>query len=205
MSEGPAYVSRGGTKLAAALDAFGIDPTGLICADLGSNVGGFTDCLLQRGAARVYAVDTGYGVLAWKLRRDERVVVLERTNAMHVTLPEPVALVTIDVGWTPQHHILPNAIRLLGHPPTVASLNREPGSGGPGPLGGSIITLIKPHYEAERSQLADGVLDPQTARADLQAIRERVAATGVEIKGLIESPLPGRKGNLEFLAWLTRR
>jgi len=183
--EGPTFVSRSGHKLAAALDAFSIDPSGRVCADLGSNVGGFTDCLLQRGARRGYAVDTGYGVLAWKIRRDPRVEVHERTNAMHVTLPEPVDLVTIDVGWTPQHHILPNALKLLGE-------------------GGSIITLIKPHYEADRSQLKGGVLDPQMARANLHVIHDRIAATGVEIRGIIESPLPGQKGNLEFLAWLTR-
>lgn len=97
------FASRSGHKLAAALDAFSIDPSGLICADLGCNVGGFTDCLLQRGAAKVYAVDTGYGTLAWKLR--DPVVVMERTNAMHVVLPETVDLVTIDVAWTPQHHV----------------------------------------------------------------------------------------------------
>src|SRR5687767_8878918 len=114
MSSECSYVSRGGLKLAAALDAFGIDPPGYVCADLGSNVGGFVDCLLQRGAKKVYAVDTGYGVLAYKLRIDPRVVVMERTNAMHVELPEVVDLITIDVAWTPQHRILPNAIRLSG-------------------------------------------------------------------------------------------
>ena len=107
------YVSRGGEKLAAALDRFGLDVTGLVCADLGSHVGGFVDCLLRRGAARVHSVDTAYGTLAWKLRRDSRVVVYERTNAMHVSLPEPVDLVTIDVGWTPQVRILPNVARLV--------------------------------------------------------------------------------------------
>ena len=93
--------------LAAALSAFELDVTGLVCADLGSHVGGFVDCLLQRDAARVYSVDTSYGTLAWRLRKDPRVVVLERTNALHVELPEHVDLVTVDVGWTPQHHILP--------------------------------------------------------------------------------------------------
>lgn len=184
--EGPAYVSRGGRKLAAALDAFGVDPDGRICADLGSNVGGFCDCLLQRGATRVYAVETGYGVLAWKIRRDERVVVLERTNAMHATLPEPVELVTIDVGWTPQHRILPNAVRLLSS-------------------GGTIITLIKPHYEADKSLLKGGVLDPQAARATLHGVCDRILAAGLDIRGIIESPLPGQKGNLEFLAALCPR
>src|SRR3977135_1400551 len=96
----PEYVSRACGKLAHPIREFQIDVSGLICADLGSNVGGFVDCLLQRGAAKVYAVEKGYGVVEWKLRKDPRVVVLERTNAMHVSLPEPVAIVTIDVAWT---------------------------------------------------------------------------------------------------------
>ncbi len=112
-SKSSKYVSRGGEKLAAALNHFEIDVSDLVCADLGSHVGGFVDCLVQRGAARVYSVDTSYGTLAWKLRRDPRIVVLERTNAMHVVLPEPVDLVTIDVGWTPQSKILPGAAGLL--------------------------------------------------------------------------------------------
>ena len=112
-SDDHAYVSRGGLKLAAALEAFGVSPAGWVCADLGSNVGGFVDCLLRHGAERVYALDTGYGVLAYRLRRDPRVVVRERTNALHAVLPEPVDLVTIDVGWTPQEYILPAAVRML--------------------------------------------------------------------------------------------
>src|SRR5436309_2115272 len=99
------FVSRAGQKLDHALDVFKIDVAGLTCADLGCNVGGFVDCLLQRGAAKVYAVDTGYGVLDWKLRKDARVIVMERTNAMHVALPERVTLVTIDVAWTRQQYI----------------------------------------------------------------------------------------------------
>src|ERR1700761_4113773 len=127
------FVSRAGQKLDHALDAFGVGVAGLACADLGCNVGGFVDCLLQRGAAKVYAVDTGYGVLEWKLRKDPRVVVMERTNAMHVDLPEPVSLVTIDVAWTRQRNILPAAGRIL---------SREPGA--------RVVTLIKPHYEADK-------------------------------------------------------
>src|SRR3954462_4454957 len=107
------FVSRAGRKLDHALTAFGLDVSGKTCADLGSNVGGFVDCLLPRGAAKVYAVETGYGVLDWKLRKDPRVVVMERTNAMHVPLPEPVAFITIDVAWTRQKHILPAARRLI--------------------------------------------------------------------------------------------
>jgi 23S rRNA (cytidine1920-2'-O)/16S rRNA (cytidine1409-2'-O)-methyltransferase len=127
----PEFVSRAGLKLDHALEVFGMAVAGLICADLGCNAGGFTDCLLQRGATRVYAVDTGYGALEWKLRKDPRVVVMERTNAMHVVLPEKVAFICIDVAWTKQRNILPAAVKLLAE-------------------GGEIVTLIKPHYEAPR-------------------------------------------------------
>src|SRR5688572_874247 len=133
------FVSRAGQKLEHAIAAFGIDVAGRVCADLGSNTGGFTDCMLQRGAARVYAIDTGYGVLEWKLRKDPRVVVMERTNAMHVVLPEPVGVVTIDVAWTRQHHILPAARRLVAPD-------------------GFVVTLLKPHYVADSSQLVKGRL-----------------------------------------------
>jgi 23S rRNA (cytidine1920-2'-O)/16S rRNA (cytidine1409-2'-O)-methyltransferase len=178
-----AYVSRGGAKLAAGLDAFGVKPAGQACADLGSNVGGFVDCLLQRGAARVYAIDTGYGTLAYRLRTDPRVVVMERVNAMHVALPEPVDLVTIDVAWTRQGKILPNAMTLL-----------KPG--------GRIITLIKPHYEADRSELRRGVLDAQAAPRILDAVRARIETLGLTINSVIKSPIPGGAGNVEFLALL---
>src|SRR3954462_8986128 len=124
------FVSRAGQKLHHALVTFGVSPEGKICADLGSNTGGFVDCMLQLGAVKVYAVDTGYGVLEYKLRKDPRVVVMERTNAMHVKLPEKVGLVTIGVAWTKQRNILPNARLLLAE-------------------GGEVVTLIKPHYEAE--------------------------------------------------------
>src|SRR6478752_1732141 len=107
------FVSRAGQKLEHALATFQLDVTGKTCADLGSNTGGFVDCLLRRGAAKVYAIDTGYGALDWKLRKDPRVVVMERTNAMHAQLPEPADLVTIDVAWTKQKHILPAARHML--------------------------------------------------------------------------------------------
>jgi 23S rRNA (cytidine1920-2'-O)/16S rRNA (cytidine1409-2'-O)-methyltransferase len=182
-SEEQGYVSRGGKKLIAALEVFGVDPTGMVCADLGSNVGGFVDCLLRRGAARVYAVDTGYGTLAYKLRRDPRVVVLERTNAMHVTLPEAVDLVTIDVGWTRQQHILPAAIRLL-----------KPG--------GRIITLIKPHYEAGREKSKGGVLDPDAAREVFEQTLSGVRGLNLRVEKTMPSPITGQKGNVEYLALL---
>src|SRR5947208_5897285 len=130
MSAPPDFVSRAGRKLQHALATFGLDVSGKVCADLGSNTGGFVDCLLRRGAAKVYAIDTGYGALDWKLRHDPRVLVMERTNAMHVTLPEKVAVVTIDVAWTKQKHILPAARGMMSDD-------------------GSCIRLIKPPYEAE--------------------------------------------------------
>jgi 23S rRNA (cytidine1920-2'-O)/16S rRNA (cytidine1409-2'-O)-methyltransferase len=175
------YVTRAGLKLAAALDAFGVNPAGRVCADFGSNVGGFVDCLLRRGAARVYAVDTGYGVLAWSLRKNPRVVVMERTNAMHVTLPEPVDLLTIDVAWTAQHNILPNAARQL-----------RPD--------GRIISLVKPHYEADKSLLQAGVLTPEDAHRVLEETLARIRSSGLQILNTIPSPITGNKGNLEFLA-----
>ncbi len=177
------YVSRGGDKLAAALDAFGIQPAGWICADLGSNVGGFVDSLLRRGASRVYAVDTAYGVLAYTLRTDPRVVVMERTNAMHVALPEPVDLVTIDVAWTPQQRILPNAVRLL-----------RPDA--------CIIALVKPHYEADRESLRHGVLDSADAKAVFDRVCRQIEASGLTVIRLIESPIKGQKGNIEYLVLL---
>jgi len=177
------YVSRGGEKLAAALDAFGVSPAGWVCADLGSNVGGFVDCLLRRGANRVYAIDTGYGVLAYTLRTDPRVVVLERTNAMHVTLPEPVDLATIDVAWTPQHRILPAAVSML---------NPD----------GRIISLVKPHYETDRSNLRHGVLSPENAKAAFDEVCGRIASIGLTVTQWLESPIKGQKGNVEYLVLL---
>jgi 23S rRNA (cytidine1920-2'-O)/16S rRNA (cytidine1409-2'-O)-methyltransferase len=132
------YVSRGGLKLAAALDAFELDPTGVICADVGASTGGFTDVLLQRGAVRVYAIDVGYGQLAWKLRQDERVVVMERTNARYLeSLPEPVSLVTVDASFISKKLILPVAKKWLATP-------------------GHIVALIKPQFEAGRGQVGKG-------------------------------------------------
>lgn len=180
------YVSRGGLKLEAALRAFGVDATGRICADFGSHAGGFVDCLLQHGAARVYAVEPGYGVLDYKLRRDARVVVCERTNALAYTSPEPCDLVTIDVGWTPQRLILPAARRCL----------RE---------GGVVLTLVKPQYEAEKPLLRAGVLPAEHLAAVLEQCRREVSSLGWIVEGEIESPIRGHGGNVEFLWKLGRR
>ncbi|MHC4233925.1 MAG: SAM-dependent methyltransferase [Planctomycetota bacterium] len=175
------YVSRGGEKLAAALDQFHVDPDDWVCADLGSNVGGFVDCLLQRGARKVYAIDTGYGELAWKLRRDQRVVVMERTNALHVELPEAVSLVTVDVSWTRQHLILPRARRLLAP-------------------GGLIIALIKPHYEADQRLLRRGVLPDDRVEGVVQQVIGRLGEADIEVADLMDSPLRGQGGNREVFA-----
>lgn len=174
------FVSRAGQKLDHALAVFDLDVRGMTCADLGCNAGGFVDCLLQRGATRVYAVDTGYGALDYKLRKDPRVVVMERTNAMHVTLPEPMDLVTIDVAWTRQKHILPAAAKLI-----------RPA--------GRIITLIKPHYEAPRALLRQGVLPEAMLEEVLDHVRQDIAAVGLHIDSQTCSPIKGAKGNTELL------
>src|SRR4051812_619478 len=177
------FVSRAGEKLDHALNAFALDVTGFTCADLGSNVGGFVDCLLQRGAANVYAVETGYGVVDWKLRKDPRVIVMERTNAMHVTLPELVALVTIDVAWTKQRYILPAARRLIADD-------------------GIVVTLVKPHYEAAPALLQKGILPSERVDEVVSSVRQGVAASGFEWVSDVLSPIKGAKGNTEVLALL---
>jgi len=177
------FVSRAGLKLEHALKLFCVDVSGLTCADLGSNTGGFVDCLLQRGAAGVYAIDTGYGALEWKLRKDPRVVVMERTNAMHAQLPKPVSLVTIDVAWTRQRNILPAAAKMLGP-------------------NGTIISLIKPHYEAEPAQLRNGVLMEEAMLTTIVQVRADIAAAGMTILAMADSPILGGKGNREMLAHL---
>ena len=179
------FVSRGGVKLAAALDHFGLDCAGLICADLGSHVGGFVDCLLQRGAARVHAVDTCYGTLAWTLRKDERVVVHERTNALHVVLPETVDLVTIDVAWTRQAVVLPQAKTLLKER-------------------GRIISLIKPQYEASDDQLHEGVVRGEHFDALVSRVLGAIGALGMAVVDRVESPITGHSGNREVLALLQK-
>jgi 23S rRNA (cytidine1920-2'-O)/16S rRNA (cytidine1409-2'-O)-methyltransferase len=165
-----------------------------VCADLGANVGGFTDCLLQAGASRVYAVDTGYGALAWKLRQDPRVTVMERSNALHAAPPEQVDLVAIDLGWTPQRHAIPAALKWL-----------KPGA--------RIISLIKPHYELskdeQRSMLKDGVLDEADAEQITERTMQEMPGLGALVLGLTKSPIVGgttkgnKRGNAEWLALLT--
>ena len=189
LDQGPPYVSRGGEKLAAALEAFGIPVQGRICADVGASTGGFTDCLLKNGAQQVYAIDVGHGILAWKLRQDERVVVMERTNARYVErLPEPPSLVTVDVSFISLKIILP----VISH--WFAT-----------PRGGDVIALIKPQFEAGRSAVARGggvIRDPAIHRQVLEDVLASSQAQGFALRGLIRSPLLGPKGNTEFLAWL---
>jgi 23S rRNA (cytidine1920-2'-O)/16S rRNA (cytidine1409-2'-O)-methyltransferase len=195
VSEGtPAFVSRGGLKLRHALDAFALDVRGLICADFGCNVGGFTDCLLKAGAQRVYAVDTGYGALAWTLRNDPRVKVMERTNALHAPPPDPVDLVVIDMAWTPQRLCVPAALAWL-----------KPA--------GRIVTLVKPHYELtpqEKHLLTRGVLDEHDAERITQRTVDQLPALGAACLGLVRSPIVGgagkgsARGNAEWLALVTR-
>ena len=184
------YVSRGALKLERALDEFAIDPAGLTAIDVGASTGGFTDLLLRRGAVRVYAVDVGYGQLAWSLRSDPRVVVLERENIRHTALsaiPEPCQLATIDVSFISLTLVLPR----------VAELMRPPG-------GKPIICLVKPQFEAGREHVAKGgvVRDPAARAAALDKVRDFAAANGFAVGPAVDSPIPGPAGNLEFLLLL---
>ena len=184
--EKPRFASRGGEKLAHALERFGVAVEGRVAADLGASTGGFTDALLQAGARRVYAVDVGYGQLAERLRRDARVVVLDRTNARSLAgLPEPVEVVTIDVSFISLGLVLPTAARLLAP-------------------GGTCIPLIKPQFEAGRRDVGKGgvVRDPEVHRRVLREVLAAAAENGFGARGLTASPLRGPAGNVEFLAEL---
>jgi 23S rRNA (cytidine1920-2'-O)/16S rRNA (cytidine1409-2'-O)-methyltransferase len=178
------YVTKGGLKLSFALSCFNLDATGLAAADLGCHRGGFTDCLLQHGAARVHAVDTGYGVLDWKLRNDARVIVHERTNLIHWTAPAPVDLVVIDAGWTPQRLSLPAALCSLKS-------------------GGRVLSLVKPQYEADKALLRRGVLLEEQVEPVLCRLRSEVGALAA-LLAEAPSPIPGSGGNREFWFLLAR-
>jgi 23S rRNA (cytidine1920-2'-O)/16S rRNA (cytidine1409-2'-O)-methyltransferase len=189
---GPRFVSRGGEKLEAALAVFGLeDLGGKVCVDVGASTGGFTDCLLQHGAGKVYAVDVGYGELHWKLRNDPRVVVMERTNARYLAgLPEPVALATIDASFISLKLLLPVV------------------KGWFGGAAGEVVALIKPQFEAGRVEVSrgDGVIhDREIHRRVLEDILGFATGAGFAICGLICSPIKGPKGNTEFLAFLATR
>jgi 23S rRNA (cytidine1920-2'-O)/16S rRNA (cytidine1409-2'-O)-methyltransferase len=180
------FVSRAGRKLEAALEHFAVDPRGWVCLDVGASTGGFTDCLLQRGAARVYAVDVGYGQLDYGLRQDRRVVVMERVNARHLApgdLPEPCDLATFDVSF----------ISLVKVVPAAAALVRS---------AGRLVTLIKPQFEVGKDRVGKGgVVRDETLRREI--IEQRVKdleAAGLRCAGWIDSPITGAQGNLEALA-----
>lgn len=180
------FVSRGGEKLDAALEACAIDPRGLICLDVGCSTGGFTDCLLQRSAARVYGVDVGYGQFDWRLRQDPRVVLLERTNVRYIDsslIPEPVGLVVIDVSFISLTKVLPALLPLL-QPHAI------------------IITLVKPQFEVGKGQVGRGgiVRDETQRQGALQAVVNGARLLGMHLQKAMDSPLKGKKGNLEILA-----
>jgi 23S rRNA (cytidine1920-2'-O)/16S rRNA (cytidine1409-2'-O)-methyltransferase len=188
LTEREPYVSRGGHKLAAALDAFAIDPAGRVCLDAGASTGGFTDVLLQRGALRVYAVDVGRGQLADALRRDGRVVSLERTNARTLgpgVLPEPVTLAVVDVSFISLGLVL------------------GPVAGCFGPSGGPVVPLVKPQFEAGRAALDKGVVrDPAVHLKVLRRVVGRARELGLAAVDAIASPILGPEGNREFLLHL---
>ncbi|MDF1810560.1 MAG: TlyA family RNA methyltransferase [Verrucomicrobiales bacterium] len=185
----PKFVGRGGLKLEKGLDTFGIDPTGLVALDAGASTGGFTDCLLQRGASKVYAYDVGKNQLAWKLRSDPRVVSREGINIRHMVpedIPEQVDLVVIDVSFISLTLILPPVFEVL-----------KPG--------GSVICLIKPQFELKKEQVGKGgiVREPELHEEAVEKIKSFAKdVLQKEWQGLTESPISGGDGNIEFLAWL---
>ena len=184
---GPRFASRGGEKLDAALESFQLNAAGWVCADVGASTGGFTDCLLQRGAAKVYALDVGEGILDWRLRNDPRVIVMENTNARYVEhLPERVRLVTIDASFISLKILLPVAQGWLE-------------------ANGEIVALIKPQFEAGRDRVGKkGVVrDLQVHREVLTDVLSFATAIGLGPRGLVRSPLVGPAGNVEFLVRLT--
>ena len=184
------YVSRGGLKLKGALDTFKVDLNGLVAADIGAGTGGFTDCLLQNGVIKVYAIDVGYGQIAWKLRNDKRVVVIEKKNAREMSadeLGEKVDLVVMDVSFISILKILPAILNILKE-------------------GGDVITLVKPQFEAGKDKVPKGgvIRDISTREEVLSKIRTGVAELGFKVLGQIQSPITGRDGNVEYFMHLRR-
>ena len=191
VGEAPRYVSRGGVKLEGALEDFSLDPTGKICLDIGSSTGGFTDCLLQHGAARVYAVDVGKGQLDWKLRQDARVVVREGINARHLKpeeIGEPVDWVTLDVAFISVAKILPAALACA-----------RPGA--------TFLILVKPQFELSQKQVGKGgiVRDPALHREAVEKVTQAAVEVGLGEIQVRESRLPGAEGNREFFLCARRR
>ncbi len=189
ITSGIPFVSRGGVKLEAALHHMRLDVKGLVCADVGASTGGFTDCMLQRGAERVYAIDVGKGVLHWKMRKHPRVVLMEETNARNLlSLTEHVELVTIDASFISLRLLLPSAVRWLQ------------------PVSGRILALIKPQFEAGRAQVSKGgvVRSISVRRQVLRDVLGFAMAIGLYPKDLMLSPLRGPAGNVEYLSLLTQ-
>jgi 23S rRNA (cytidine1920-2'-O)/16S rRNA (cytidine1409-2'-O)-methyltransferase len=208
------YVSRGGLKLQHAIEQFELDVRGLVAMDVGASTGGFTDCLLQHGAKRVYAVDVGYGQLASQLRQDPRVVVLERRNIRHLpkdSIPEPIQIATIDTSFISLKLVIPAVMPFLGSIPPINPDNAastddcsQGTAAGPKPRflpQGKLLALIKPQFEAGRAQLGKGgvVRDPAVHQAVCAAIVEYCLVFGLHVEGVIPSPILGPKGNVEFL------
>ena len=191
IKERPRFVGRGGFKIEGALDAFQIDPTGWVCIDVGASTGGFTDCLLQRGAVRVHAVDVGTNQLVWKLRNDPRVIVKEQFNARHMgpeDIGEKVRLAVMDLSFISLTKVLPAVFSVLDEE-------------------GSIVCLIKPQFELQREDISKGgiVRDPALHERAVEKIRRFVTEDhGFQWRGLIPSPITGTDGNQEFLAWIGR-
>ena len=186
LDDGRRYVSRGGLKLARAIESFQVEVEGLVALDVGASTGGFTDCLLEAGATRVYAVDVGYGQLHWRLRNDPRVVVMERTNIRHLhRLPEDAEIAVIDVSFISLSLVLPAVKGLLAD-------------------AGEIVALVKPQFEAGRDKVARGgvVRDPVVRRGAIERVLEVARELGFEVLGGVDSPIRGPKGNLEHLVYL---
>ncbi len=188
--EGNPYVSRGGLKLEGALMTFGIDVAGMAALDIGAATGGFTDCLLQRGAKKVYAIDVGYGQIDWKLRTDKRVALFEKTNIRYFSgegIEDAIDLAVIDVSFISLKLVLPVALGLTA-------------------MGGSILALIKPQFEAGRGEVGKGVVrDPAVHRRVVEEIATFAEELGLEVAGICESPITGPAGNREFFLYARRR
>jgi len=180
------FVSRGALKLEAALQAFNIDVNHKTVADLGSSTGGFVDILLRKGAKKVYAVEKGYGTLDWGLRNDPGVVVMERTDATIVTLPESVDIVTIDAGFARQSKLLPKALSLLK-------------------AGGQVISLLKPQYEASGHELEKGQLTENASRQIIARVEKELGSLGITIKNKLLSPVRGKEANAQEIFILVEK
>jgi 23S rRNA (cytidine1920-2'-O)/16S rRNA (cytidine1409-2'-O)-methyltransferase len=191
----PRFVSRGGEKLDAAWQAFGLNWEGQVCADVGASTGGFSDCLLQHGAAKVYAIDVGRGILDWKIRNHSQVICVERTNARYLAnLPETVRWITVDVSFISLRVFFP--IFKGWFPKRTSEGERL----------GNVVALIKPQFEAGRAEAGRGkgvIRDPRIHRRVLEEVLESATAGGYGVDGLMRSPITGSKGNVEFLTWLT--